>query len=355
MDTIDRSDESMSENLGTHDNPFGAGERTVVPPGRSGGVFRRITRNWWQILLAWLVLAAPLTYLVYRYVEPTYTAFGMIKVESYEPDLFGSSMGRDGSGTQPTYLLTEIETIRSNPVLDLALTRHEPSIMNYPLFKESKDPKNDLRSKLVINVLPNTHWIRVAIESTAPFEARDIVNAVINAYQDTVVSESLGTPTANKVTAIKQLVKKITEGFKAYKDGLEVKINAAKDKLRELARRDDQVASKVEQESKGDRVLVKLQGVKTWNSHLNEIEASFLRDDLNRYYNMFDQVNRKLELFEFTKDNAGIEIQRIDEAELPKVPNSNERLRYMALLPVAVLVSVLGLFLVFARSSPKTG
>src|SRR5271157_1607745 len=57
------------------------------------------------------------------------------------------------------------------------------------------------------------------------------------------------------------------------------------------------------------------------HSHTDALEATFERDDLSRYYNMFDQVNRKLEQLEFTKDKAGIEIERTDEAELPKVPN----------------------------------
>jgi polysaccharide biosynthesis transport protein len=250
-------------NPGAHDNPFGAEERITVQPGRAGGVFRRITRNWWRILLLWFVISSALTYGIFRFAEPTYTAFGTLTVESNRPDLFGPSMNPYGSDVQPTYLLTEIESMRSPPVLELALMGNDPSIANYPMLKNSKDPKNDLRSKLNIQVIPGTHVIRVAIESTAPDEARDIVNAVINAYEETVISESEGFTTTNKMWAKKHLAKKIAEGFKAYRDGLEVKINAAKDKLRELARRDDDVATKAEQESKGDRVLVKFQGVKT--------------------------------------------------------------------------------------------
>src|SRR5271157_5240210 len=91
------------------------------------------------------------------------------------------------------------------------------------------------------------------------------------------------------------------------------------------------------------------------HSHTDALEATFERDDLSRYYNMFDQVNRKLEQLEFTKDKAGIEIERTDEAELPKVPNNNKRLRYMALLPVAVLFGVLGLFLLLEVRSERVG
>jgi len=298
-------------------------------------LLRGLVRNWWLILLLWLGLSAPSAYLIYNSIQPTYTASGMVKVESNQPDLFGPSTDLYGRSSQPTYLLTEIETMRSNPVLALALAGNDPRINTYPLLKESKDPKNDLRQKLSFSVIPNTHWIRVAVESASPYEARDIVNAVIKAYEEVIVIESLGTPTNQKLSTKNQTAKKISDSFRAYRENLEKKIQAVKDRLRSLARSDDALASKDKQESK------------TWNSRVNEVEASFLRDDLARYYPMFDLIDRKLESLEFTKDKAGIEIERTDEADLPKVPNSNELLRYTALVPVVVLVSLLGLFMVF--------
>ena len=52
MNITDHSDKSMSENLGTHEVLFVSGEPTAAPPGRSGGVFRRITRNWGRIFFS---------------------------------------------------------------------------------------------------------------------------------------------------------------------------------------------------------------------------------------------------------------------------------------------------------------
>src|SRR5271157_1994562 len=483
-------------------------------------LLRGLARNWWLIFLVWLVLAAPLTYLIYRYVEPTYQAFGRVRVESNQPDLFGASMNPYGNNPQPTYLRSEIESMRSNPVLDRAL--NEPSIADYPMIKSSKDPKNDLRRKLDLQVVPDTHWIQVAIESTAPDEARDIVNAVINAYEDTTVSEGESI-TRDKLTKKKQLTKKIADGFKKYKEGLLKQIEDTKDELRkfatngnvefqkpnislksdeneqapqpsfnaqslgqfrttkdhlmqtefqimelearltakqaeaqqtELALAGDspvhpnnaQLRDQVEQAFKHDpevaylidqikatteeldhtkgvvrrgadparvaaqrrltrlnedyndlwrtkseeirqRLLVPTSAsgapeldspteikrkieelrlkcrkltelinkfeVEKQHSHTDALEATFERDDLSRYYNMFDQVNRKLEQLEFTKDKTGIEIERIDQAELPRVENNNKRLRYMALLPIAVLFGLLGLFLLLEVRSER--
>src|SRR5271157_4310138 len=198
-------------------------------------LLRGLARNWWRILMVWLVLAAPLTYLIHLSIEPTYQAFGMVKVESNQPDLFGPSMSPFGNGSQPTYLQTEIESMRSNPVLELALSGNDPRIASYPMVKNSTDPKNDLRRKLVLEIVPNTHWIRVAIESTVPDEARDIVNAVINAYEDTALGEVEGTSTTYKMTVKKKLTKKIAEGFQAYRKHLEELINDTKKDLRVLA------------------------------------------------------------------------------------------------------------------------
>src|SRR5208283_6237046 len=181
MDTTDSASANLPARLPAASSRLPA--QVIVPPREAavaspappssanfGMLLRGLARNWWLILLVWLVLAAPLTYLIYLYVQPTYVATGSIKVESNQPDLFGPSMNVYGSNSQPTYLLSEIETMKSNPVLDLAL--NDTSIANYPMVKNSKDPKNDLRGKLAIDVVPNTHYIRVAVESTAPDEAR---------------------------------------------------------------------------------------------------------------------------------------------------------------------------------------
>ena len=63
--------------------------------------------------------------------------------------------------------------------------------------------------------------------------------------------------------------------------------------------------------------LIKQFEVDKQHSHTDALEATFERDDLSRFYNMYDQVNRKLEQLEFTKDKAGIEIDHTDLAELP--------------------------------------
>ena len=80
-------------------------------------------------------------------------------------------------------------------------------------------------------------------------------------------------------------------------------------------------------------------------SQTDAVNATFARDELSRVQNMHDQVNRKLEQLKFTQDKAAINIEETNLAQMPKVPYNSKRLRYMAILPVGVLLVVLGLFL----------
>ena len=345
MGTFDRSDESQGENLGTHDHLFAGEERTTVPTGRSGRIFRRLTHNAWRILFLWLVISSALTYGIYRYFEPSYQASSMIKIESYQPELFEHSLVAH-DGTQPSYLQTEIESIRSNPVLTLALSNSEFKIADYPMIKESLDPKTELKEKLELEILPNTQWIRVAVDSKDPKEAADIVNAVVTAYHES--TEDTGLNITN-MHMKKNLTKILREDLTKYKQGLEIKIAAMRKSLLELAAKGDALAAKAVPEVKLDPAVVKAQGVKTWNPYVDKVQATFLRDDLERYYRMFDQVDRKLEQLEFARDKAGINIEEIIPAEVPKVPMGNQRLKYSVIAPVFVLLSLLGVFLVFGH------
>ena len=61
-------------------------------PINSRQLLRGLVRNWWRILLLWLVVSSPLVYLIYRLVEPTYQAYSLLRIESNQPELFGPSL-----------------------------------------------------------------------------------------------------------------------------------------------------------------------------------------------------------------------------------------------------------------------
>src|SRR3954447_20598816 len=104
-------------------------------PINSRLLVRGLVRNWWRILLLWLIVSVPLAYLVYVMIEPSYEAFSTLRIEPSKPELFGPSVrGMDTSGFQP-YLETQRNLILTDRVLDEALA--DGSLQNFSLFKET--------------------------------------------------------------------------------------------------------------------------------------------------------------------------------------------------------------------------
>ena len=92
------------------------------------------------------------------------------------------------------------------------------------------------------------------------------------------------------------------------------------------------------------------------HSHADTVQATFLRDDLTRHYNMFDQVDRKLRIAGVHQRQSRNQHRRDnDQPRLPKVPNSNKRLKYVVILPVGILVALTGLFLLLEVRSERVG
>src|SRR4051812_16998280 len=113
---------------------------TSSAPVGSTNPLRRLARNWWRILLLWLLICSPLVYLIYWLVEPTFQAYSLLRIESNHPDLFGPSLiTREQEAGTPSYLQTQITSITNDPVLDRALAAS--AISKLPMIKESQDPK----------------------------------------------------------------------------------------------------------------------------------------------------------------------------------------------------------------------
>ena len=198
MDTTDRPNANLPARLPAL-VPTVPREIEVVPAKSSSvdsrQLLRGLARNWWRISLLWIAVSSPLLYLIYKLAEPTYQAYSLLLIESNQPELFGPSLwSSESGGSQPAYLQTQLTSITGNPVLDAALAN--PAISDLPMIKASTDPKTDLRKKLDVQIIPNTHWIRVALESTDAKEAADIVNAVVDAFSEQTKDHGAG---ANKL------------------------------------------------------------------------------------------------------------------------------------------------------------
>ncbi len=147
-------------------------------------IIRRLAGRSWEILLLWLVVATPLAYLIYMFVEPTYEAFSVLQIEPTKESLFSTGGQNPTDRESIDYLQTQVQLITTDKVLDQALSA-DPRIANLPGIKSSKDSKADLRKAMEVGIVDKrTYLIRVALTSRDPEEAAALVNAVVDAYLD---------------------------------------------------------------------------------------------------------------------------------------------------------------------------
>jgi len=203
MDTSDRRDPNLPARLpSAHPLPpaTSIADRGGLPAWDAGGasptmqvsprgILRGLARNWWKILGIWLVLSAPLVYLIYTQVEPTYTAYSTLLAEPTQPALYEGARG--GAAQEiDRYIETQIQSILSDRVLDAALA--DRAIANLAFVKKSESPRLDLKKELRVANLPNTYIIQVSLDSPNPTEAAALVNSVVSAYMDDLRNYKIG-------------------------------------------------------------------------------------------------------------------------------------------------------------------
>jgi polysaccharide biosynthesis transport protein len=189
MDTTDRSDSNLPAPYSAALPPApvwsSPGQRELAvasaPQVSSRVLARGLTRHWWRILLIWLTISIPAMYVIYCTVQPTYEAYSVLHFEPTRLIISDPTREHTDLHSIERYLQTQVNLIISDRVLNVAVSH--PEVAGLPMIKRSKDPKADLRKRLVVEIVPDTDLIRVALESTDPEEAAKIVRQVVNAYQ----------------------------------------------------------------------------------------------------------------------------------------------------------------------------
>ncbi len=193
MDTIDRPDSNVPARYMAESSRMPA-PIAAVPTTRELAIpspaapqitprvlMRGLSRHKWKIVIGWLVLTAPLIYLIYRMVEPSYEAVAMLRVEPATPQIYGQLRDTASIGDFKPYLQTQVTLVESNNVLDAALANSE--ISKLKIVREWQDPKADLKKDMLVEIVgDNTYLIRVSLSSKNATEAAQIVNAVVDAY-----------------------------------------------------------------------------------------------------------------------------------------------------------------------------
>ena len=98
MDTIDRSDSHLPAKFPTplSSQPalipaFPSDLATTSGPQiNSKVILRGLSRHWWRIVLLSLVVSAPIFFLIWKFVKPTYEAFSVLRIEPTTPEIYGS-------------------------------------------------------------------------------------------------------------------------------------------------------------------------------------------------------------------------------------------------------------------------
>jgi polysaccharide biosynthesis transport protein len=206
-------------------------------------IIRGLIRHWWQILLLWLAVSAPLAYLIFLFIEPIYQATSLIRVEPAAPHLFASSRSNETSGTAGSYLQTQVQVIMSDQVLGAAVANPTVSILS--TIKNSLDPKTDLRKNLIVRGVEDAFLIRVALESKDAGEAATIVNAVVESYRlyneryTLSANMNLRKVLEKEQSILKTKIEAVHADLKALLDQGRVSVPSAKDILIKRTNDDD--------------------------------------------------------------------------------------------------------------------
>ncbi len=129
-------------------------------------MLRRVAGRWWQLLLLWLVVSAPIAFLIYLYVRPTYMATSILRIEPAQQDVFGPIIRDDGEFKGEKFLKTQVSMITTDKVLNPAIA--DQSVVGLASIRNSDDPKSDLRKKLIVEIIEDTNLIRVALNCPMP-------------------------------------------------------------------------------------------------------------------------------------------------------------------------------------------
>jgi uncharacterized protein involved in exopolysaccharide biosynthesis len=275
-------------------------------------LMRRLIRRSWQILLLTVFVSFNLVYLIFVFVQPTYEAYSMLRVEPSAPNLFTPSSDRDNHAIG-SYIQTRAHLFRSEAVLSAAVANSK--ISNLPSIKQSEDPKNDLRNKLAVEIVPDSYLIRVACGSESPIEAAAVVNAAVESY----------------MAQTQRYARAVSRNLE---DSLDDENRRLGERIKDVQKR---LAQSVEKRN--------AEAAKPNLNELDKTEAMLLDHELNKLLNRQDRVKDFLAQLEFENKQEAFRMTVVDPAVVPRTPSSNNRLKFTAAAPAGVFFLVLGLFM----------
>ena len=161
----------------------GAGQAQAVGTALSlRTILRGIARHWWQILALWAVGSVVAVALIQARVKPQYQGVSILRVEPNARALFNNPSGGE---TFDQFLKTQLNLITSPNVLSAAAA--SPAVAGLARMRAAADPEAELAKSVIPRIRPETYLIEVGMVSNDAVEPAIIVNAVVDAYLDTVL------------------------------------------------------------------------------------------------------------------------------------------------------------------------
>ncbi len=381
---------------------------TNSSPLRQTRISDRVTSRLWQIFLLWMVLTVPLLSLISLSIEPRFEAFSTLQVEPISPRLFSPvESGSVDYGHLTPHLQTQVGLLTSDRVLQEALT--DPRVINLSSIKKSDDPKADLRKNLVVEIVPDAYLIRVALELADANQAAAIVNAVVHSYLSYNSEYQRGRNSTLRASLItehgriqKEIEAKRSELHKLVNKGtvdttgpaldLNVSGKASDPTQPVFSGVTDELSQQIASEMvKTDIDLIKAQAIleakqaeiqgdndlqarqtlsglrlnvatllkqkdylAKYFSHLkidkklvtdDSFEATFVNRQLEMLLRSEDLLKTNIQELNFKASQEDFRVSQVDAAVARKIPSKNNQLKYMASAPLAVLLLVIGFFL----------
>jgi capsular exopolysaccharide synthesis family protein len=155
------------------DNEEGEGEGDIGPL-----FFLRVFLLWWKIVVpAGIVLAVLVVGLAVMFFKPSYRATAMLNIEDKQPYIVAKE---DGSVASERFVQTQIELLRSRPVLEKVHLRTEVSSL--PELQGKPDPVEHIQRNLSVTQVGKSELYLVSYVSHSSQTAADMVNFVIGEY-----------------------------------------------------------------------------------------------------------------------------------------------------------------------------
>lgn len=177
--------------------PAATSRPAVRPPARSEPVqsgpmiLTYLRLHWMTILFSGSLLGAMLAYAAWSLLPSKYESYALLQVASTPSAIAAPSDPNRGKTEFVTYLKTNAQLIKSDFVLNSALSDAKYHIADLPTLRDQKNPIKYLDEKIVVQFSDGSEVIRVSMEGDHPDDIRKIVDAVKDAYYREVVEKEI--------------------------------------------------------------------------------------------------------------------------------------------------------------------